>query len=86
MISLRYFLVAANFRAENYPYLCNVQSNDFMIEGKEMDKEKIEAFGRMIEAAGNVVLVGHFNPDGDAIGSTVARKPASFTRTSTRLP
>lgn len=42
-----------------------------MIEGKEMDKEKIEAFGRMIEAAGNVVLVGHFNPDGDAIGSTV---------------
>ena len=30
-----------------------------MIEGKEMDKEKIEAFGRMIEAAGNVVLVGH---------------------------
>lgn len=66
-----YFLVSHALRSENYPYLCNVQACGQTIESKGMDREKIEQFGRMIASADNVVLVGHFNPDGDAVGSTV---------------
>ena len=35
------------------------------------DKEKICVFGSLLEKANDIVLVGHFNPDGDAVGSTL---------------
>lgn len=35
------------------------------------EKEKTDAFGKLIEQAEDIVLLGHFNPDGDAIGSTL---------------
>ncbi len=38
----------------------------------KFEREKIEAFGALVLAAERVILVGHFNPDGDAIGSTTA--------------
>ena len=34
-------------------------------------KEKIERFKELVESSQNIVLLSHFNPDGDAIGSTV---------------
>lgn len=34
------------------------------------EKDKIEEFGRLLSGSDNIVLVGHFNPDGDAVGST----------------
>ncbi len=38
----------------------------------KFEKEKIEAFAEAIQAAERVIIVGHFNPDGDAVGSTTA--------------
>ncbi len=35
-----------------------------------LSKEKIERFSKMIEDADNIVILSHFNPDGDAVGST----------------
>lgn len=34
-------------------------------------EEKLYAIGQLIEAAENIVLLGHKNPDGDAIGSSL---------------
>lgn len=38
----------------------------------ELDKSKLEEFKSIIAASRNAVIVGHFNPDGDAVGSAVA--------------
>ncbi len=35
-----------------------------------LTKEKIEQFSKMIEVSDNIVILSHFNPDGDAVGST----------------
>lgn len=37
-----------------------------------LNQEDIKRFSKMIEVADNIVLLSHFNPDGDAMGSTVA--------------
>ena len=37
-----------------------------------LNKEDIRRFSKMIEESDNIVLLSHFNPDGDAMGSTVA--------------
>lgn len=36
-----------------------------------LNKEDIERFSKMIEEKDNIVILSHFNPDGDAIGSSV---------------
>lgn len=36
-----------------------------------LTKETIERFKELVESSHNIVLISHFNPDGDAIGSTV---------------
>lgn len=38
----------------------------------ELDKSKLEEFKSIIAASQNAVIAGHFNPDGDAVGSAVA--------------
>lgn len=37
-----------------------------------LNKEDIQRFSKVIEESDNIVLLSHFNPDGDAMGSTVA--------------
>lgn len=36
-----------------------------------LNEETIERFFKLIESSNNIVLLSHFNPDGDALGSTV---------------
>lgn len=56
---------------ENNAYLCKIVTNENEVKTMNFEREKIEEFAGLIERAENIVLLGHFNPDGDAIGSTL---------------